>query len=1006
MIRRNTVTQTYQLCMGEYADLRAGFVSDTILTDKVLKFNPGLYTISGEPNGTAFQIKYPGGPGTYEMAIVSCKNYKAYLIVISPYRFQIEYHFFVSKDISGWLPNTTFALYNALDGNGFASSLGFFIQVHDEIVVAEIPVEVQGFCQIDTEFLHDGFIPNKDCKITIEVPNLSVTNNFYAALIKDNLINQSDNIVPGLILSYAQISNGSTNFRDIPNLFSASSKGFVNLANKATADVVIQGSSLQANGQYRLYIVYYTSGGWRSCISEPIRQKTSRSPVVPSVETAISDDSGNSINTSCGKGMANSRAYSLSATIDITDYNSKLSAEGHTGTYGDYFVSAIAFISKTTNGNSGVNIPLSGNHSSGVFEIADFVTNSPSAFVIIQVRMKIDGIDDLINIVFDLTYSARKTPFLYRVLDSEGFVEELCDVEDYIGNTTWSECELYQSIDGGPFVPNTIINGLDIDLSNMPFDAKVCFQAVCDLGATADPNCGSEKFAIRTVKESCISVFGNTLCTPTYFFDFFNFDPGTWVAEMTPVFNDIPNIVTPQLTGDNYNDTWDIDPQLIQYITSLKFIINSDGCEYIIEDALPYLNTPAQPSISIPVSSDCDCPEELLCNNYAAFETTCDRDTHEVTISLFKNINSPIDTEQELCSLDGGITYIPLPASVIGEANIFLRYTATFTDGCEPVNIEQVITCQKYLEVLDERFIELEIDGNGFLNIDITSEFGNTPLEDLLYVSLDGGLNFITYDLLGDGYEPIQLTGGENIVVRSRTVFDAKTEDLIARGIIPNPIQLQNCPGYGDYTLMVNFDEDTSTFEVVKTGDESQLIKNEILWTLNGGDPINGGGIPYFGPFVGEGLFVAAWLIQLENCAQKIIHSARFGKGCVKICNFDELEFNTEPTEVIVNVEAPQVTVNVDACCDEEKNPCPDLILEITCINKTLTLTGFVSGSTITWAGPDGFTGSGEIVMFPSNTSSGVFTATIDNGECTDTATYNYTKPNAGEAISNPIIIQ
>lgn len=983
MIHRNTVTQNYQLTVGEYAEVSVGFVSDEVLTDKVVKFNPGLYTVDGAPKGTAFQLKYPAAPGRYLMQKVSCKNYRAYIDIISPYRFNIEYHFIASKNISGWLPDAPFALHNALDTNSFSADLGFYIKVHDEAVVANVPVDIRGFCDVNTIFLSDDFIPGQDLAIDILIPNVSVSNNCFMALVKDNIINQVSDIIPGLIMSYATVGVGSIAYLDIPNLFRTSSQGFANSPDGAKAKAVINGNYLLANGVYRLYVVYHTGGAWHSCISEPIRQKTNRLPIVPLVDYEVSDKFSNTATTSCCTGLTNFRKYDLKATLDLADYVLKLTNAGYAGIFTDFYKGSKAFIGLSANAKSGIPINLTANPATGVFSIADFQTNKKQAFVIIQITMLIAGVEDVISIVYDLSFNAAQLPYDYKVYDSIGLVSELCDGEDYIGNKLW-DCDLYQSIDGSVFSDNTIINGLDIDMSKLPFDSHVCFKAVCDLGigdpSQSDCDCdGCDDFAVKLELLSDnvgiyidITPYAGTIQSAFVMANLYN-------PNGSPVNGSLP--YSNEYIGSNQSfELLQIRVTLTngcKYLWNGLYSINQSNGDIIIEDLILG---------KVSESEDCDCPDPLVCDNYAAFEVDCDPLTQEVTTNLVNNSTSPIDTEEDICSLDGGLTFISRPATISGKSNVYLKYTATFTDGCPPLSIEQVVECGKKLELLDERTLELSVNGDGELEIDIDTTFGNPELEDILYVSLDGGETWQEFDLLGDGYTPIKLTGTEDIIAYTNTSFDAITEDVIAQGRLKAPIFLENCEGYDSYGLTATYDDETGTFEVTKTGDENDLIVNDLLWTLNSGDPLTGGGIPYFGAFVGEGLYIAAWRIQLKNCTPKTIYTAIYGKRCVEICNLSDIPM-------------PQTTLI--SCCDG----CPQMSLAISCIDRTLTITGVPGGVTVNWTGPNGFTGTGLSVSFPKETPSGQFVATFSYEDCSYQATYNYTKPNAGAPVPDPIIV-
>jgi hypothetical protein len=251
---------------------------------------------------------------------------------------------------------------------------------------------------------------------------------------------------------------------------------------------------------------------------------------------------------------------------------------------------------------------------------------------------------------------------------------------------------------------------------------------------------------------------------------------------------------------------------------------------------------------------------------------------------------------------------------------------------------------------------------------------------------MDNGANYTLYNP-PSSYTPAPLNGNKKIVIYTETIFDDGCDLTVVK-----KLDVSNaggfCIGYNGFSLLANYDEDTGLFSLEKTGNEEGLIENTLLWTIGGANPFdeNNSGIPYTAPVKGEGLFIARWKIKHMNCPELILNAMAWGKGCIKVCNFDDIPM-------------PQVTLI--ACCDD----CPTLSLAITCVNRTLTITGYVAGSTITWTGPNGFTASGDVVVFPSTTPSGVFTATIVNGQCTNEATYNYTKPNAGTPVSNPIIV-
>lgn len=1016
MIKRNTLVFPQQFATGQYAVVRVGFVSDKPLAGRVLKFNPGFYTDQGVPSGNAFQVQYPLIPATTEMQKLNCKNHRAFLINESTYKFSIEFRFFVTRDLGGWIPDIPFINSTALNTTYFQGNLGFHVQVLQDRTTANIPIEIFPACEFPLTFSFDNFVPGKDLPVTMEV-NTIPGNNVYIGLIQDGVINQAVDIIPGLIQSYSEVGNGSTTIHGLPNLLKSNSHGFIFQGGKATAKAVIDGANLKAHSVYRIYVVYYQDGAWRSCISERIRQKSSRAPITPVITTSIEDSAGYTIDTHCGKGLSNLLTYNLSVTVDETDYNAKLAAEGYAGGFTDYLVEAKAFIGKSANANSGISIPLT--DLNPTFTVENFSSSKPLDFVIIQLKINIDGIIDYINIPFDLTFDAIQSDYDMIVYDADGPVDEMCDGDDYIVSNNFA-CDIYQSIDNAGWVENTILDGLDINLANVPVNSKVCFKALCSdepfTGTPSDCECPpcptTHPFSLRlrscerngsghVIFQLILSNLNGTVTSGSWTW-FELDDPDSPTIPPTP--KSPPNSgLLSNFSGPNISET--ISTPLVgsgisncQYI-GIQITLNiqdANGNSYEFTDSFNSMigycggcDVTYSESATLDTCFDCECPDPVVCNNYAAFEITCDEVAHEVSINLYTDFESTVTEDDFLCSLDGGNTFIPCPATITGESNIFVKYDATFDDECEPLHIEQVIHCIKKVDLPNDRQIELEIDGGGGLLINITDDFGSTVVEDILYVSLDGGETYQSFDLLDAGYSTINLTGGESIVVYTNTVFEEGYEDLQAQGQIDAPVSVGSCNDYLGYELDVTFDEEEGEFTVTKTGDEVNLEYNILLWTLNGGDPFSGAGIPYLGVQKGEGMFIAAWRIKLPDCGEKTIYAAAYGKPCIKICEL--------PPVTLIN---PPLTY-INNCCDE----CPDLNLTVTCVDRTLTITGFIGGATIEWTGPGGFTATGNPVTFPEGTPSGTFTATITDGACVDVVNYPYTQPNAGTPIDDPILI-
>jgi len=978
---------TIQAAIGQYITVKQSFTSDVMLTGDVLKLHPQLYADGSTPINTDYQILYPPAAGIYDFTNISGKNYKAKLKVINATSFEIHFSFFVVK------PNATNG--NAFNTGSFSDEIGLYLKHDSNTIVGITPINVSAFCEDEIEFVESGFIPGQDLQIQINA-NGTTNNNFFVGLIKEDAISNG-NIVPNLISNYAKISGGASQVDDLPfNCFS-NGYGFQEQSGVSNAGVTILGSCLQSNSSYKLYVVYFQDGLWKSCISNSITAAATNSPIIPIGTFAALDEFG-SEGEQCIKGLSTDIGLDLCFELDTSDFNTQLSNAGLIGTWSDYFVSAKAFSSNNAASYSGAPLTLSGTEPT--FCVYGFKPETDGkTFVIIQLRFDYPTHSDFINVPFDLTYNAVEIPLNITV---NGGVGELCDGETYtIDQTIDSECEIYQSINGSTWVPNSIITGQNVNVGAIPTYGIACFKVVCSDGADGPQECEcpecSDTVTIEIRQETCgdsgfgyLSVAFSENVTGTV--DAQGFD-GDYTLNLS---NESTKVLPFTFeVGSNHN---------FRYIITVQ---TENGCEYYYHtgwistsETVPNCDktntfTLDKLTQSVP---DCECPDPPIeCNNYASINFDCDEETGEITVSVNENFESPTQSTELLCSTDGGVSFIPCPSTIVGEQSVFITYDATFTDGCAPIHLEQTIQCVPDVPCQNNRTITLANTSNTLV-ITLTDAFDSGVLTDKLYVSLDNGANYTLYNPTSS-YTPISLAGNEKIVVYTETIFDDGCNDLT----VTKKLDLENgttnppgeCAGYIGYTLTSSYDENTGQFTVNKTGNETNLVVNQLLWTLGGANPFdeNNSGIPYYGVVTGEGIFIARWKIKLPNCPELILDTMSWGKKCCE----------SEIPEIVVNVEAPQVTVNVDACCDE--NPCPTLTLTITCLNRTLTISGAPVGSTITWVGPGGFTATGNDVIFPSTTPMGLFTATVVDGDCTYTATYDFKKPNAGTPISNPIII-
>lgn len=100
----------------------------------------------------------------------------------------------------------------------------------------------------------------------------------------------------------------------------------------------------------------------------------------------------------------------------------------------------------------------------------------------------------------------------------------------------------------------------------------------------------------------------------------------------------------------------------------------------------------------------------------------------------------------------------------------------------------------------------------------------------------------------------------------------------------PDPIDPTACD-YSDYGLTCTKDEENCTFDLQVTGDESELIRNEKKYCLDGNKEVQYNGSPVYG----QGSFVALWTIQKEGCEPITLNSGCYIKPKIQL---EALEIN------------------------------------------------------------------------------------------------------------------
>jgi hypothetical protein len=939
-----------------------------MLSGEVLSLSVATYYDGSEPpTNPHLQILYPAVPGTYTFFNISSKNITAKLKVINSQNFEIEYSFFATIDFSGWGECVNSIALKEV--GSFDADIGFSLKIKNAVLTHTVPIYINNDCGA-ISFENTEFIPGVETIIDVVVDG-SVDNNFYVGIIRKDAVSNAQNIRDGLFKSYARIGgNGATNVDDILNsYFNISSKGFYQKEGKSYGKISIDANKLLSNAEYEIVLIYFKDGSWNSCLLH-IRQKATHKPVEAYGTFIVTDGYGNVAESSCVSGVSQYSLLNLSYQVDIPTFDAALI----TGTYTDYYKSVKAFISDSPSALGGQDIQV-GDFGFGLFKATNLATTFlngntktySKVYIIFQLEFEFDDHKDFVNVPFELTYDAEVEPINIEVKDTNSnVVEDLCEGENYTTNYV-PDGTIFVSYDQVTFAEISSIN-----INEIPYQIEPCYSVLSsELVDQDDCDCPAcNDLSVQFIIQS--SLFDN------------NFEAQIVSApEYTVQIQGSPNNFLSFPSHGFYQ------PFIFPKVT----ITHINGCVYEATPTIYHNGTFTIYSsflFSTLKKQDCDCVETDLEYNTVSMNFNVDEDNEVISLGFDRSFNSTIDTETILCSTDGGVTFIPCPSTIMGESNVLVTYKVTFTDNHPPISMEQNISYPKSKFCENTRELDLVIDSNTLV-IDFITSFESDVLQDVLSVSIDGGLSFISFNP-SSSYTPIPIENGDKIVVENRVVFDDGCNDIV---IIKTKVideEVTPC-NYDNYSLAVQYEEASSSFIIEKNGSELGLEINELLWTIDNGNPFddNNSGVPYLAPIMGYGLLIAGWKIKLVGCDEKIIYAVHYESK--------KLEIHNIPT-IQVTLPKQPIQMCIVECCE-------GFTPTIECVNRVLTVTNAPAGSQINWSGPNGFNGSGNNLTIPQ--VSGIYYVSIvdttANPPCTSTGQYSHTEPNAGTPSSNPIIV-
>ena len=865
-----------QATIGQYATVKTSYVSTKDLSGLLLKFSPATYD-NGQnipPSSPAFNILYPA-PGIYPLTNLSSNNYEATLIVTDAFNFQICFSFFVTKDFSGWHPDSNIINADAFDyfGNSFNADVGFWVNICNEDIFSQSPISVNGFCIDEVDFGANGFTLGQDLEIPISIEG-TLNNNFYVGLIRKDAINNSGPIFPGLVSNYALVNNGIQDVNGFDKDCFKDGTGFITSGTTSTASLTIDRSCLTKFACFCIYVVYFKDGEWQSCLSDPIKVNATNANIsLDGTYTAI-DDLGNTTESNCISGLSDCIGLDLCHMIDMAAFQDALNDAGLTGSFSDYYESISVFEASSPSATGGTAISFD-EISEGNVCINDFKPlNTGTTYAIIQYTFNYGTHRDIVNVPFQLIYDAVTTQI-------DISIGSLCVGETY--QLDLPDCDIYTSINGSDYELGIISSS--IDTSGLSVGDIICGKAVCSDpidDPCVCPDCENITVNIDISSENCVG-FPTPNCDGNF--------TANVVSTNSPVANfNINTIASGQTVasaGNAITVNFNFGNESFQVIWTLNIELEN-GCTYTVSGSDTIYNDVLEPGETTRIQKqvtgfgngqeDCDLSgcdgnptDPIECgNNIASLVYECDPETGDITgISVIENFeDTPSNTPQLLCSFDQGLTFGACPSSISGEPNVLLSYDAEF-DGCPDIHLQETILCEPSIDCGNSRSLSCEVV-NDQLIITITDSFTSTPISDIMQVSTDNGANYTTYNP-SSSYNPITVANGDQIIIKTDTDFadGCPTVSRIATKELIEEPNNPNCD-YSGFSLDCKTDEQTCEVKAAVSGNTSSLIKNDIYYTLDGSNPLLADGtilgMLYSGVIKGQGAFIFGACIQMEGC--------------------------------------------------------------------------------------------------------------------------------------------
>ena len=1006
--------QTIQSTVGKYDTVKATFQANEMVSGKSIKVNIGLWLPSTQLYGISSNNAYYGtvpASGTSTLMFSNTANWKNYEVKINAIdakTFEIEVKYLNTADSNGYIgivnqPNLS-NVFEKSYGSGTSvydtgKNIGIYVDIENITAEAKIQSSNNYWCETAFSFNTLGFQAMQDMVVNFSSTD-PISQSYYVGFYREDTINNYENVVDSLGLNYAFVNSGVMLVDMLPNTCITAATNIVSIGGVSQGSVTIDKACLEPNGTYRMYIVYKHLGEWHSCLSEPLKLQGAAIPVIePTIGYLTTDAFGNVYTDGCIKGLPAQGFITMCTIIDRAALDASITANGYSGDAEDYLQS----VGVTIGGQS---VPYVIDKS--LIQICANVNTDNfigSNTVRFEVVMNYGDHTDVYKIEMPLEVISNEIELDGEFLQDGNEITEICE-ED--GDITLNFTPLGGVVDAllgqdGYYGNNGIISETDgsvvIDNGFLTNDSEYCVRIIkTDIepggGNCECPPCQTGIQATIIQYPACHSS-GNTNC-PIDCEVFINgistgdltvkVDGGTYTNVSHPGSGPSGELSTQFILTQNI-----VGGSVTNYYTISLTLPN--GCKYS-GSAIVFTNINTSSSQVITLFGttqfeDCDCDDvtpPVVCGSNVGITYDCDEETQTITASSSGTATGSA-TDELKYSLTG-TNYQTWGGSITGQSVVYLKRSITFSNGCQPIEVNETVFCSMTENCDNELEIEYTLTPT-LLTITETQTI-NSPIhnDSGLMVSIDGGVTFNEYT------SPITLVGGEEIVITHTIEFSDSCPPI---NIIKTDINdgAGTCD-YEQFELFCEYNMATTLFSADFNGDEAGLTTNNKKYSIDGGNTYS----PYTGSVAGASMFLVVWEIEYPGCEKQTLIKAcckpsmlpTDEDGCLKVC-----------IDGPIQVELPQQPIEVCLveCCDGF-----DPILE--CIDKILSVTNAPAGATFAWSGPGGFSATGNPIDLTGQAEGTYYVSVTDTSTsppCVSNGQYQFDMPNAGTPISDPIII-